>query len=463
MCSISERLSVAVNIDIEPNKNLCFLWDSLNEKLAGKDLPWFLLEGSSRSGKTWAIISFLAVLCMKPDIVGKKAISVRAYRNDGTTCRDTIAADFIEIMSKQFGGESRGGKWVSAFELAGTWNKSTLTYTFSNGSSFSFQGASDPQKLHGKKADISWFNEAMEISNDARFQIAARTTFLNIADWNPSETDHWIFDTVMADGNPYAYCHSTYRDNIKNLSPVQVYEIEQTKPTPENIARGTADRFKWMVYGEGRRGVRENLVFPRYCWEVIDDDKFPLEQACQRHGYGEDFGYSQDPTTLIKCALHNDAIYLHQCVYKRGLLIGRSYDNPDIPSLVGLMDALEIDKTEPISADCAAPEAIAQQRAAGYNVRGTGKGAESINYGLQLMRQHRIYVTRSSQQLIKELENYSYKKKPNGEITSEPEDKNNHGIDGSRYWALDNLTPRALETFRAPVKRRRTHESLDEW
>lgn len=455
---------MAINIDIEPNKNLSFLWGALKEKLEdGKPLSWFLLEGSSRSGKTWAILSFLICLCLKPDIVGRREITVRAYRNDGTTCRDTIVADFLEIMTHQFGGENSRGEWESVFDRAGKWNKSTQTFSFNNGSTFSFQGASEPKKLHGKKATISWFNEAMEISYDAQFQIVARTEFLCIADWNPSETDHWIFDSVMTRGDECAYCHSTYHDNIKNLTPEIVAAIEALEPTPENIARGTADRFKWMVYGEGRRGVRENLVFPRYCWEIIDDDKFPLERACQRHGYGEDFGYSQDPTALIKCALHNDAIYLHQCVYKRGLLIGRSYDNPDVPSLVGMMDALEIDKTEPISADCAAPEAIAQQRAAGYNARGTGKGAESINYGLQLMRQHRIYVTRSSQQLIKEFENYSYKKRPNGEITSEPEDRNNHGIDAARYWALDNLTPRALETFRAPVRRRRTHESLDEW
>ena len=439
---------MSIEVDIKPNKNLSFLWASLKKKLAGNTLPWFLLEGSSRSGKTWAIISFLAVLCMKPEILGKSAISVRAYRNDGTTCRDTITADFIEIMSKQFGGESKDGRWVSAFELAGTWNKSTLTYTFKNGSTFSFQGASDPQKLHGKKADISWFNETMEISNDARFQISARTTFLNIADWNPSETDHWIFDTVMAPGNPFAYCHSTYLDNIDNLTPEQIFEIEQTKPTPENIARGTADKFKWMVYGEGKRGVRENLVFERWRWDFIDDDKFPELSACQRHGYGNDFGYSQDPTASIQCVLHNDALYFRQIVYKRGLLVGRSYDNPDVPSLVGILDEIGVDKTESISADKASPEAIAQLRAAGYNVRGTHKGSDSINYGISLLKEHRIFIARSSVNIAKELENYAYKRKPNGEITSDPEDKNNHAIDAMRYWALDNLTPRVLAAGR---------------
>lgn len=435
---------MAVNVDIEPNKNLSFLWASLNRRKNGENLPWFLLEGSSRSGKTWAIISFLAILCMKPKIIGKDSIVVRAYRNDGTTCRDTIVADFIEIMTWQFGGEGRNGQWVSAFDSAGTWNKSTLTYTFTNGSSFSFHGASDPQKLQGKKATISWFNEAMEISYDAQFQISVRTTFLKIADWNPSQTDHWVFDTVMTQGSVYAYCHSTYSDNIDNLTPEQVYEIEKTKPTPENIARGTVDAFKWLVYGEGKRGVRENLVFERSRWDVIDDADFPSHSVCQRYGYGLDFGFSQDPTALLDCALHNDVVYLRQLVYKRGLLVGRSYDNPDIPSVVGLMSDLEVSKSLRIHADQSAAEAIAQIRVAGYNIRGTAKGKGSILAGIDLLKQHRIMICRSSQDIIKEFENYAFIKKPNGEITDVPEDCNNHAIDAARYWALDNLSPSVL-------------------
>lgn len=435
---------MAVEINLKPNKNLSFLWDSLKRRLSGENLPWFLLEGSSRSGKTWAIISFLAVLCMRPQIVGRDKITVRAYRNDGTTCRDTIVADFLEIMVRQFGGEGNGGRWVSAFDSAGVWNKSTLTYTFHNGSTFSFHGASDPQKLHGKKADISWFNEAMEISYDAQFQISLRTTFLKIADWNPSQTDHWVFDTIMAQGSPYAYCHSTFADNIKNLTPEQIYEIKKTQPTPENIARGTADAFKWLVYGEGKRGVRENLVFERWRWDVIEDADFPARNVCQRWGYGLDFGYSQDPTALMECVLQNDALFLRQVVYRRGLLVGRSYDSPDTPSLVGILGELEVLKSARMYADSAAPEAIAQLRAAGYNAQGMGKGSGSILAGIDLLKQHRIYICRSSQGAIKELENYSFIKKSNGEITDVPEDRNNHAIDAIRYWALGNLTPSAL-------------------
>lgn len=435
---------MAISVDIQPNKNLSFLWRSLKGKLSGDSTAWLLLEGSSRSGKTWAIISFLICLCMKPDIIGRNSIIVRAYRNDGTTCRDTIVADFVEIMTRQFGGEGEGGQWVSAFDVAGAWNKSTQTYTFNNGSIFQFRGANDAQKLHGAKATISWFNEAMEISYDAQSQISMRTTFLKIADWNPSMTTHWIFDTIMRDEQSYAYCHSTYQDNIGNLTAEQVYEIEKMRPTPENIARGTADAFKWLVYGEGKRGVRENLVFERWRWDVIDDGQFPAENVCQRHGYGLDFGFSQDPTALVECALLNDIIYVRQIIYKRGLLVGRSYDNPNVPSAVGIMEECGVNKSARMHADAAAAESIAQILAAGYNIRASAKGKGSILAGIDLLKQHRIYICRGSQDIIREFENYAFVKKSTGEITDEPEDANNHAIDAMRYWALAEINAMAL-------------------
>lgn len=445
-----------IEITPKPTKNLNFLWDTLKRRLRGENISWVLLEGSSRSGKTWAIISFLICLCLKPQILGKDSIIVRCYRNDGTTCRDTVAADFEEIMTSQFGGESKNGQWVSMFERAGKWNKSTLSFRFNNGSVFTFGGANDPQKLHGKKADISWFNEAMEISDAARYQVALRTTMLSIADWNPSETDHWIFDTIMTDGSPYAYCHSTYQDNIANLTREQIREIECTKPTPENIARGTADLNKWLVYGEGKRGVRENLVIERWRWDEIDDDMFPAPNVCQRYGLGLDFGFSVDPTALIECALFQDQLYARQLVYERGLLAGRSYDNPDHPSIVGALMALGIPKHIPICADESASENIAQIRAAGYNIHGTHK--PRIMEGIGVIKQHRIFITRSSNFIKRELENYSFIVKPNGEITTEPEDKNNHAIDAIKYWAWDNL--RAVNIGRSNLPKRPPRASL---
>lgn len=465
-------------IDVKPqkNKNSVFLFEALKKILKSRDrrnavggsfplIRWLLLEGSSRSGKTWSIISFLICLALSPEIFGKKKLIVRAYRYDATTTRDTIVQDFLEIMSNVFGGEGEDGKWVSLFDSGGTWNKTTQTYTFQNGSTFSFHGASNPQKLQGLKADISWFNEAMEITFDAKTQIEMRTTLFCIADWNPSETDHWIFDTVMGLEGEYLYCHSTYNDNYdletgkSNLQPAQILAIEQLKPTPENISRGTANRFKWDVYGLGIRGVREGQVFDRANWDLVD--WFPEQSVCQRWGYGQDFGYSQDPTTLIECALHNDSIFVREIVYERGLINCKHAEDPNIPSLQLRYEQNNISKTARIIGDSARKDLLDEMRIVGYNTQYAVKGAGSVMSGINLMKQFRIYILRSSQHIQKEFENYHFRKKPDGTFTDEPEDNNNHCIDAIRYWAMQNVTARIQYSDHQEIYRRPVRDSFD--
>ena len=443
---------MAVNINIKLNKNLKFLWESLEKIRDARsqglaDYQYLLLEGSSRSGKTWAILIFLITLCLQPQRLGLDKIVVRAYRNDGTTCEDTIVADFITIMSSFFGGfdaSKMNDEIESIYERGGNYNIARKTYTFFNGSTLSFHGANEPQKLQGKSADITWLNEAMEITDDARTQLEFRTRQFIICDWNPSLNYHWIFSSIQTDSRKYLYCHSTYADNIENLTASQIANIEKYKPTAENIRLGSADNWRWLVYGEGKRGVREHTVFERWRWDVIPDEDFPIQRVCQRFGYGLDFGFSVDPTAFVKCALWNDCIFVHQLIYETGLLFGKSYDRPDAPSIVGQLDWMEIDKNARIHADKSAGEGITQIKYAGYNVWGTDKGKGSILDGINIMKQHRIFVTRSSAKIIEEFENYCWKKKSDGTITSEPEDKFNHGIDAIRYWALDNLSVRVI-------------------
>ena len=439
---------MAINITIKLNKNLSFLFESLKTITEARqnncaDYQYLLLEGSSRSGKTWAILIFLIILCLQPQKLGLGKIIVRAYRNDGTTCEDTIVADFITIMTTFFGGidsKAMRDEYETVYERGGRYNIARKTYTFTNGSIIAFHGANEPQKLQGKASDITWLNEAMEISDEARTQLEFRTRQFIICDWNPSLTNHWIFSSIQSDPKKFLYCHSTYADNIKNLTQAQIANIEKYKPTPENIRLGSADNWRWLVYGEGKRGVRENTIFERWRWDLIDDGKFPEPHICQRYGYGLDFGFSQDPTALVECALRNDCLYFRLLIYESHLLFGRSYDKPDAPSIVGQMDWLGVDKQAKIHADKAEGEGIEHIALAGYNIYATPKPKGSILSGLNLLKQFKIYITRSSVKLAEELENYCWKKKPDGTITDEPEDRYNHAIDAIRYWALDNLS-----------------------
>ena len=123
-----------INIDIKPNKNSVFLWNKVLPA-ANKDgslLRWVILEGSSRSGKTWSIIQFLVGICLNPQLVRQDSVIVRCYRNDATTTQGTVVDDFIEIMERVFGGKDENGEWISLKDSVGKWNSTLKKYTFDN-------------------------------------------------------------------------------------------------------------------------------------------------------------------------------------------------------------------------------------------------------------------------------------------------------------------------------------------
>jgi len=391
-------------------KNLKFLRKSTKDIL--------LLEGSSRSSKTFSVLQFLCLLALdNPKWV------IRAFRFDAATCELSIISDLRIILFINFPN-------VKVKE-----NKTEKSFLFPNGSKIIFGGTSDPMKLHGPAQNVAYFNEVMEHHLEAWDQVCMRTTDLIIADWNPSLNHHWIFDIVMKqDSDLWEYCHSTYIDN-PFLTPKQIREIEKFNPSiPANVKGGTADTFMWAVYGKGERGAKEGRIFRN--WEIRPDKAFPLKRYCDRWGYGMDFGFSSDPSTLILCAIHQNALWVHEMVYEQGLIAGRSASNPDWPSVEGRMDGLQVNKHTRIWADSARPDLINELYLAGYNIHGAKKDKGSILAGVNILQGLKIYITRSSMGIVKEFEQYCWDRKRDGTWLDTPIDDYNHAIDAIRYFAL---------------------------
>ena len=388
--------------------------------------PIVCLEGSTRSTKTWSILQYLTDRAMR------EKVRVFAGRHDGTTCDTTIISDWHEVLATH---------WPELWDSL-EWNKQRKRAVFPDtGSIWEFGGTSDHQKLHGRKQDILWLNEVMEIDYEAWKQLNQRTGLLVIMDWNPSLTQHWVFDRIMK-GDQYTYHHSTYEDNAF-LEDRVIAAIEAYEPTPANIAAGTADEWHWRVYGLGKRAGKQGRVFK--LWETTDH--WPAKNLCQRWGYGMDFGYSQDPSTLIECALYRDELYLRQRMYEKELIPGINISQPKEPSIQGRLGELEILDTAPIVADSAEPASIQTLRLGGYNMMASRKGKGSVVEGINLMKQFRVKVHIASQDLQRELENYTWGRKQDGTWLSEPIDDWNHGIDAARYWAMANLEPRVRATL----------------
>lgn len=373
-------------------------------------------EGSSRSTKTISILQYLIIECLRTP-----GTTVTAARAKLTWAKTTIMPDFREVMEQHF------GIWEED-----RWSKSESAYTFVNGSVFSFVGLDEAQKLHGRKQDFAWVNEAVEIEQAEFRQLLIRTVKQVILDYNPAYETHWIYDTVIP-RDDCTLIRSTYKDNAF-LSPDVRTEIERLEPTPVNIMQGTADEVSWKIYGLGERAAHKGLIFAKaqICKEL------PPKEDRKKHFFGLDFGFTNDPSCLAEIALAHGALYLRQRVYKRGLtnIINPAY--PTQQSLQGHFVQEAIPKSAKIWADAAEPKSIQDLRNVGYNVTAAVKGPDSILAGIETILRYPLYITEDSLDAIKERNNYKWKE-TKGVVQNEPIDNWNHFWDAVRYGCIMEL------------------------
>ena len=409
-------------------------WNPLTQKYKRTRKRYGVLEGSSGSSKTISILQYL----LSQQLLRRK-VKVDCFRFDQATCNDSVIEDFRFVM-----GPEQLDLWDDK-----RWNEQRKQYKFKNGSMLRFRGCSKPGKLHGPRRDIAWLNEVTEINYKSFRQINARTHDFVLMDFNPSISVHWVFKRILTQGKDRVdHFHSTFRDN-PFISPEARADIMSWEPTAANRKTGTADQWAWEVYGLGRRARREGAIFDN--WKVLSDELWPKNVAqFQRHGYGLDFGYSQDPTALVECFLYRDAVYLREVVYSTGLITTVNQTNPDKPSLeLSMREAQAIGLFNPeleIVGDNAAGEDIDDLQTSGFNVVACEKGAGSINYGINLLKQFTMYIHQDSVHVQGEAENYAWKQLANGDFSDVPIDDFNHAFDGVRYWAKKNIRPRALIT-----------------
>lgn len=358
-------------------------------------------QGGTRSGKTYNILLWIIFsYCQRNE---GKIITV--CRKSFPALRGTVMRDFFQIIKDhEIYSEDYHSKSNNEYKL--------------NSNTIEFISLDMPQKIRGRKRDLLFCNEANELTQEDWTQLLFRTNEKVILDYNPSEEFHWIYDQVLT-RNDVEFYQTTYKDN-PFLGDVIKDEIERLKSIDENY---------WRVYGLGERGQARSLV---YQFKTVKE----IPENAKLISYGLDFGYSNDPTSLVRTYILDDDMFVEELLYRTGMT------NQDIANE---MKVLGIERSMEIFADSAEPKSIEEIYRMGWNVKPTIKG--SINIGIDIIRRYHLHATEASFNLIKELRNYKYIEDKNGQITNKPVDNFNHALDALRYSVVNKISKSHLGRY----------------
>ena len=348
-------------------------------------------QGGTRSGKTYNILLWIIFdYCARHE--GK---TITICRKTFPSLRATVMRDFLEILKKH------------NMYSENDHNKSNSEYNL-KGNLIEFISLDVPQKVRGRKRQLLYINEANEINMEDWNQLIFRTEEKAILDYNPSDEYHFIYDKILT-REDCDFHITTYKDN-PFLDPNIKEEIERLKETDEQY---------WQIYGLGLKGVSKATIF------TFKESKIP--QDAELLGYGMDFGYTNDPTTLVEVFRSQESLFAKELLYRTHMT------TQDVNKFLREANIKGI-----IYGDSAEPRLIDELRKMGHQIRPTIKGQDSIRAGIDTLKRYKLHI--EGDNFVQEMRNYKWLEDKTGKLTNIPLQKNDHLIDAFRYATYNVLS-----------------------
>lgn len=264
--------------------------------------------------------------------------------------------------------------------------------------------------------DRAWFEEAQNASNKSLTLL--RPTIRKPGSqmwfgWNPDLDTDPIDELLRGEFLPpgAVVVQANYMDNP--------WLPQELRDEMEYDKRRDPDKYAHVWLGEYRRNS-EARVF--HNWKIEEFER----PAGTVHRLGADWGFSVDPSVLVRCDIEGNRLYVDHEAYMVGCEI------VNLPEL--FMSVPEAEKW-PITADSARPETISHMRKNGFpKILAAIKGPKSLDEGVEFLKSFDIIVHPRCVHLIDELIMYCYKTDPlTGAVLPILADKHNHVIDSLRY------------------------------
>lgn len=380
------------------------IWNALGNKTR-----YFIITGGRGSGKSFEVGRFTSLLSFES---GHKILFTRQTM---TSAHLSIIPEFQEkIDLLEFNGR---------FEI-----KKTEIKNKESGSDIIFRGiktssGDQTANLKSLQGVTTWILDEAEEQTDEKIfdkinlsvrQKGKQNRVLLIL--NPATKEHWIYKKFFEDRGVQegfngvkgdcTYIHTTYLDNIDNLDESFINEVE-------NIKEKNPQKYKHQILG-GWLNKAEGVVYTNWRIAEFEEHSKPV--------FGQDYGFSIDPTTLDKCSIDikNKRIFVKEYLHKSGLTTSQIFEENQKHAGKHL-----------IVADSAEPRLISELKSRGLNIKGIEK--PKIIDRIALMQDWEIIVDPESIHVIKELNNYIWHDKK----SQTPIDDYNHHLDEISYVLWD--------------------------
>lgn len=365
------------------------------------DERYVVLQGSRRSGKSWAVHRFLKFLAS-----GKDRFDILIACYSFPALKNTI---------KDF--QSATGCIVEGSQING------FHYQLPNGSIIYFNSFDEYTKCQGVTADFLYLEEALNFSEDIVSTLSLGIRRQIYFAYNPTRKSY--IDKYINDKN---FLLTTYKNN-PHLPPHQIYEFEEIERRAKSPTASILDVYQYNVYVLGRFSDVGGKVF-KELFKCTKDEFDKIDAPIMR---GLDFGFvdGNDKTALVEIKIHNNVLYINELLYSNQL-------SKDIDLARTLVD-LNILYSDPIAADYGGMGKTRIQNLItandyewteepinkGFTIFNANKG-KVIDGITKILNYDRIILTENSVNLRQEMEGYELTEnlKPKGD---------DHLIDAVRY------------------------------
>lgn len=369
-----------------------------------KPARYKVFYGGRGGAKSW---SFARMLVCRAYAQKLRILCGREFQNSIADSVHRLISDQIETLGLQ--------EWFTITQK---------NITSKTGSEFLFKGLqrSIMEIKSTEGIDIAWIEEAQNTS--------ARSWETLIPTIRKENSEIWV------SFNPGLETDPTYKLFVLNPPPGAIVKKVNWSDNPHfpqvldderlYMFKNDPEAYRHVWGGECRTVSEAQILFGKYEIAAFDDPPPTV-----RLYYGADFGFSQDPSTIIRMWIDSDCLYISHEAY------GMHIELDDMPAFYAQVPG---SKDWPIKADCSRPETISHIKRRGYNIVGAQKWPGSIEDGITVLRGFkRIYIHERCKHTIEEAVLWRYKVDPKtDEILPIVQPGHDHCWDAVRY-ALDTV------------------------